>query len=220
MFNIYDTSFAFKLEPIVRLNCGTIESFEVLSIPLNNGMNEGHHSKGINKAESLSLLIRQLENYQKLNEQDKEMYNSVFIPLAVEAIDGGLSWGDFIPFLSQFNINIEISEWDICCNLNMSSLALLSRLKASGVRLWIDDVGDNYNLMPTFIRKIFYGVKLDKNFVRRCLKYGNIAPISHISSMWGATHVIAKGIETKSLSETYLLNGIGFGQGFCLGGDF
>ena len=96
----------------------------------------------------------------------------------------------------------------------------LERLRATGIRIAVDDAGSGYSslahivkMAPEFIkldRYLISGVDLDP--VRRCL----VSALVEFATKTGAK-IIAEGIETQDELDTVRRLGVHYGQGFYLG---
>ncbi len=96
------------LDPIVELNAGNILSFEMVSYTANRMVLDEHYFCNAERRALVSLFIRQLEFFQKLNRHDEHLYHTVFINVEPAAFNELISWEDFLPFVLQFNINIRV----------------------------------------------------------------------------------------------------------------
>lgn len=204
----------FKLEPIINIKDGSSHAFEMLSTPIDYDVDADSFFKNLSERELALLIFRRLEYFQKLNEQDSERYHSVFINTTLGMLGELILWRDFVPFIFQFKINLEIDAWDVVSNFNSSKVKHLLALKALGIKLWLDDVDNNHHLFPHAIRYLFYGIKLNKKFVLRSLNSNQLIDIKNITQQWGGERIIAEGVEKESQLNALRYNHVCFGQGF------
>ena len=95
--------------------------------------------------------------------------------------------------------------------------ALLSRLRALGIRLSIDDFGTGYSNLGYLKRFEVECLKIDQSFVRRMTENANdagivraIVEMAHSLSL----DVVAEGVETEAVLNRLIELGCEFGQGF------
>ena len=102
----------------------------------------------------------------------------------------------------------------------MQASALLSRLRATGVKVWLDDFGTGFSGLSHLRRVPVDGVKIDRSFVADVLRDpDDLALTSAIIAMahsLGIT-VVAEGIETEGQYEVLRERGCDQCQGFWLG---
>lgn len=214
MLIIQNKPFALKLEPIVSFQDEGMGAFEVLSRPMAKNVDTQRFFNELDEASLSSLFVRQLELFQKLNQQDRFTYRSLFINFDPRMVGQWLSWQDFIPFIFQFRVHIEVDMVKAKTALTVHTMEMLSKLKTMGVGLWLDDVDENYHSLPICITNLFDGIKLDKHFVWHCMETNDFSLIAHLVTTWGVKNIIAEGIETESMFNSLRRNGIGMGQGF------
>ncbi len=95
--------------------------------------------------------------------------------------------------------------------------ALLSRLRALGIRLSIDDFGTGYSNLGYLKRFEVECLKIDQSFVRRMTENTNDAGI--VRAIIEMAHslsldVVAEGVETEAVLNRLIELGCEFGQGF------
>ncbi|GIX34338.1 MAG: GGDEF domain-containing protein [Lysobacteraceae bacterium] len=97
---------------------------------------------------------------------------------------------------------------------------LVERLRAMGVRIWLDDFGTGFSGLSHLRRVPVDGVKIDKSFVFDLLRDpGDLALTSAIIAMahsLGVT-VVAEGVESEAQFELLRERGCDYAQGFWLG---
>jgi diguanylate cyclase (GGDEF)-like protein len=116
-------------------------------------------------------------------------------------------------------LHLELTETAVLGDEAQAS-ALLSRLRATGVKVWLDDFGTGFSGLSHLRRVPVDGVKIDRSFVADVLRDpDDLALTSAIIAMahsLGIT-VVAEGIETEGQYEVLRERGCDQGQGFWLG---
>jgi EAL domain-containing protein (putative c-di-GMP-specific phosphodiesterase class I) len=95
--------------------------------------------------------------------------------------------------------------------------ALLSRLRALGIRLSIDDFGTGYSNLGYLKQFEVECLKIDQSFVRRMTENANDAGI--VRAIIEMAHslsldVVAEGVENEAVLNRLIELGCEFGQGF------
>jgi EAL domain-containing protein (putative c-di-GMP-specific phosphodiesterase class I) len=98
--------------------------------------------------------------------------------------------------------------------------AALDRLRASGVRLAIDDTGSGWSsfrhvlaLVPNVIKlDIALTRDIDRDPVRRALAASLVTFADEVGAV-----IVAEGVETEAEIATLRRLGVAYGQGYCLG---
>ena len=102
---------------------------------------------------------------------------------------------------------------------NLASV-LLSRIRATGVKVWLDDFGTGFSGLSHLRRVPVDGVKIDRSFVTDLLRDpDDLALTTSIIAMahsLGIT-VVAEGIESEGQYAVLRERGCDQGQGFWLG---
>ncbi|HEY4559904.1 MAG TPA: GGDEF domain-containing protein, partial [Lysobacter sp.] len=97
---------------------------------------------------------------------------------------------------------------------------LLGRLRARGVKVWLDDFGTGFSGLSHLRRVPIDGVKIDRSFIAEALRNpGDLALTSAIIAMahsLGMT-VVAEGIETQGQADLLRERGCDYAQGYWLG---
>lgn len=97
---------------------------------------------------------------------------------------------------------------------------LLQQLRASGVRVWLDDFGTGFSGLSHLRRVPVDGVKIDRSFVADILHDADdLALTTAIIAMahsLGIT-VVAEGVENEAQYKLLRERGCDLAQGFCLG---
>jgi diguanylate cyclase (GGDEF)-like protein len=116
-------------------------------------------------------------------------------------------------------LHVELTETAVLGD-EVQASALLSRLRATGVKVWLDDFGTGFSGLSHLRRVPVDGVKIDRSFVADVLRDpDDLALTSAIIAMahsLGIT-VVAEGIEAEGQYEVLRERGCDQGQGFWLG---
>ncbi len=116
-------------------------------------------------------------------------------------------------------LHVELTETAVLGD-EVQASALLSRLRATGVKVWLDDFGTGFSGLSHLRRVPVDGVKIDRSFVADVLRDpDDLALTSAIIAMahsLGIT-VVAEGIESEGQYEVLRERGCDQGQGFWLG---
>jgi diguanylate cyclase (GGDEF)-like protein/PAS domain S-box-containing protein len=127
-----------------------------------------------------------------------------------EAIrDGGIDPG---------GLELEITESAVIQNAE-ETIAMLSELKAAGVRLAIDDFGTGYSSLSYLQRLSVDTLKIDRSFIDGLNREQSAAAIVQaVMAMSHALHidVTAEGVETREQLEAITTLGCDCGQGYYL----
>ena len=121
--------------------------------------------------------------------------------------------------LKPHQLHLELTETAILSDENQASV-LLSRVRATGVKVWLDDFGTGFSGLSHLRRVPVDGVKIDRSFVTDLLRDpDDLALTTSIIAMahsLGIT-VVAEGIETEGQYAVLRERGCDHGQGFWLG---
>ncbi len=116
-------------------------------------------------------------------------------------------------------LHLELTETAVLGD-EVQASALLSRLRATGVKVWLDDFGTGFSGLSHLRRVPVDGVKIDRSFVADVLRDpDDLALTSAIIAMahsLGIT-VVAEGIESEGQYAVLRERGCDQGQGFWLG---
>ncbi len=116
-------------------------------------------------------------------------------------------------------LHLELTETAVLVDENQAS-TLLSRVRATGVKVWLDDFGTGFSGLSHLRRVPVDGVKIDRSFVADVLRDpDDLALTTAIIAMahsLGIT-VVAEGIETEGQYQVLLERGCDQGQGFWFG---
>jgi diguanylate cyclase (GGDEF)-like protein len=116
-------------------------------------------------------------------------------------------------------LHLELTETAVLVDEAQAS-ALLSRVRATGVKVWLDDFGTGFSGLSHLRRVPVDGVKIDRSFVADVLRDpDDLALTTAIIAMahsLGIT-VVAEGIETEGQYEILRERGCDQGQGFWFG---
>jgi len=121
--------------------------------------------------------------------------------------------------LKPHQLHLELTETAILSDENQASV-LLSRSRATGVKVWLDDFGTGFSGLSHLRRVPVDGVKIDRSFVTDLLRDpDDLALTTSIIAMahsLGIT-VVAEGIETEGQYAVLRERGCDQGQGFWIG---
>jgi diguanylate cyclase (GGDEF)-like protein len=121
--------------------------------------------------------------------------------------------------LMPHQLHLELTETAVLIDEAQAS-ALLSRVRATGVKVWLDDFGTGFSGLSHLRRVPVDGVKIDRSFVADVLRDpDDLALTTAIIAMahsLGIT-VVAEGIETEGQYEILRERGCDQGQGFWFG---
>ena len=116
-------------------------------------------------------------------------------------------------------MHLELTETAVLSDEAQAS-ALLSRVRSTGVKVWLDDFGTGFSGLSHLRRVPVDGVKIDRSFVADVLRDpDDLALTTAIIAMahsLGIT-VVAEGIETEGQYAILRERGCDQGQGFWLG---
>ncbi|MGH8029707.1 MAG: putative bifunctional diguanylate cyclase/phosphodiesterase, partial [Arenimonas sp.] len=118
--------------------------------------------------------------------------------------------------LSPEQLHLELTETAVLSDESQAS-ALLTRVRGTGVKVWLDDFGTGFSGLSHLRRVPVDGVKIDRSFVADVLRDpDDLALTSAIIAMahsLGIT-VVAEGIETEAQRLFLTRLGVTLGQGF------
>jgi diguanylate cyclase (GGDEF)-like protein len=121
--------------------------------------------------------------------------------------------------LMPHQLHLELTETAVLVDEAQAS-ALLSRVRATGVKVWLDDFGTGFSGLSHLRRVPVDGVKIDRSFVADVLRDpDDLALTTAIIAMahsLGIT-VVAEGIESEGQCEVLRERGCDQGQGFWFG---
>ncbi len=121
--------------------------------------------------------------------------------------------------LDAQQLHLELTETAVLSDEAQAS-ALLSRVRSTGVKVWLDDFGTGFSGLSHLRRVPVDGVKIDRSFVADVLRDpDDLALTTAIIAMahsLGIT-VVAEGIETEGQYAILRERGCDQGQGFWLG---
>ena len=121
--------------------------------------------------------------------------------------------------LAAERLHLELTETAVMGD-EAQVAVLVSRLRALGVKIWLDDFGTGFSGLSHLRRVPVDGVKIDKSFVFDLLRDpDDLALTSAIIAMahsLGFT-VVAEGVESESQFDLLRERGCDFAQGYWLG---
>jgi EAL domain-containing protein (putative c-di-GMP-specific phosphodiesterase class I) len=116
-------------------------------------------------------------------------------------------------------LHLELTETAVLVDEGQAS-ALLTRVRSTGVKVWLDDFGTGFSGLSHLRRVPVDGVKIDRSFVADVLRDpDDLALTTAIIAMahsLGIT-VVAEGIESEGQYQVLLERGCDQGQGFWFG---
>lgn len=121
--------------------------------------------------------------------------------------------------LEPEQLHVELTETAVLGD-EVQASALLSRLRANGVKVWLDDFGTGFSGLSHLRRVPVDGVKIDRSFVTDVLRDpDDLALTSAIIAMAHSLQVtvVAEGIESEGQYAILRERGCDQGQGFWLG---
>ena len=116
-------------------------------------------------------------------------------------------------------LHLELTETAVLVDEGQAS-TLLSRVRATGVKVWLDDFGTGFSGLSHLRRVPVDGVKIDRSFVADVLRDpDDLALTTAIIAMAHSLGIIvvAEGIETEGQYQVLLERGCDQGQGFWFG---
>jgi diguanylate cyclase (GGDEF)-like protein len=121
--------------------------------------------------------------------------------------------------LDADRLHIELTETAVLGD-ELQISALLARLRAMGVKIWLDDFGTGFSGLSHLRRVPVDGLKIDKSFVADVLRDPDdlalTTAIIALGHSLGIT-VVAEGVETEAQYGMLRERGCDFAQGFWLG---
>lgn len=202
------------LEPIVELNTGNIVSFEVVSLSANKTVLSEHYPGDVRQHTLVSLFMRQLEFFQKLNRHDEHLYHTVFININPIIFSKKVSWEDFLPFVFQFGINIEFDNSSVLDGISDATLKNILQLRKLGVKFWINNADEAVHTIADELLQAFDGIKINKHFFWQCFNRNDASFIENTSAIWGSERVLVEGVENRHHLSFVTAQGLVQGQGF------
>ncbi|MGZ8358616.1 MAG: putative bifunctional diguanylate cyclase/phosphodiesterase [Telluria sp.] len=122
--------------------------------------------------------------------------------------------------LAPASLELEISEAALMRDVD-SSKAILSRLKAIGVRLAVDDFGTGFSSLSCLTRFPLDALKIDRSFVSVIGARGDAGDIASVAIAMGNTlkyRIIAQGVEAQCQVDFLMARSCKEGQGYFFGG--
>jgi diguanylate cyclase (GGDEF)-like protein len=121
--------------------------------------------------------------------------------------------------LQPQQLHLELTETAVLVDEAQAS-ALLSRVRATGVKVWLDDFGTGFSGLSHLRRVPLDGVKIDRSFVADVLRDpDDLALTTAIIAMAHSLGItaVAEGIETEGQHQILRERGCDQGQGFWFG---
>jgi diguanylate cyclase (GGDEF)-like protein len=121
--------------------------------------------------------------------------------------------------LAPARLHIELTETAVLGD-ELQASALLARLRAMGVKIWLDDFGTGFSGLSHLRRVPVDGLKIDKSFIADVLRDpDDLALTTAIIAMGhslGIT-VVAEGVENEAQFSVLRERGCDYAQGYWLG---
>ncbi len=121
--------------------------------------------------------------------------------------------------LEPRRLHLELTETAMFGNEG-EAVATLTRLRALGVKILLDDFGTGFSGLSHLRRVAVDGIKIDRSFVAGMLEdQGDLALTSAVVVLGQALGiaVIAEGVETSAQMEALRERGCDYGQGYLFG---
>jgi EAL domain-containing protein (putative c-di-GMP-specific phosphodiesterase class I) len=121
--------------------------------------------------------------------------------------------------LAPSRLHLELTETAVLGDEAQTS-ELLARLRATGVRIWLDDFGTGFSGLSHLRRMPVDGVKIDRSFIADMLRDpDDLALTSAIIAMAHSLGiaVVGEGVETQGQLDMLRERGCDLAQGFWLG---
>ncbi len=112
-------------------------------------------------------------------------------------------------------IILQVNEDDIVRNLKLAR-EITTRLRASGIKIAIDDFGAGYSSLASLRELTFVEIKLDRSFVQNCAidaTNGAICQTAIDLAHRFSSTAAAKGVESQADLQALMAMGCDFGQG-------
>ncbi len=112
-------------------------------------------------------------------------------------------------------IILQVNEDDIVRNLTLAR-EITTRLRASGIKIAIDDFGAGYSSLASLRELTFVEIKLDRSFVQNCAidaTNGAICQTAIDLAHRFSSSAAAKGVESQADLQALMAMGCDFGQG-------
>lgn len=200
----------YRLEPFMDLNVNRIIGYEVLS-QLRDGLDAEQWFTTMSGRQQIDILLEQIHCVSA------KIKEPCFYNLSV---DGFLSLNhcDISRISGYDGICLEVSDASTLKYLDGKEKYLLlkriSRLRYSGVKIWLDDFAINDLItLPTY-RNNIDGIKIDKSEVNS-VNLRNI--ISLVKLCMGCLPIVVEGIETERVRYETFESGADIGQGYLWG---
>jgi len=219
-------------QPLVDLHSGQLMGFEALLRWQHHELGQIPPNKFIPIAEESGLILpmtgwilteatRQIAAWQKIGPLTSDLVISVNISgkhLSNDDLVGDVEDAIAVAGIKASTLKLEITESAAMENAE-STISVLNRLKALGVKLSIDDFGTGYSSLSYLHRLPIDTLKIDRSFVYSVGEEGEDSEILQTIISLAKNlkkQVIAEGIET--VSQLTLLQNLGcdYGQGYLL----
>lgn len=229
MYRLNDIAFELKLEPILDLRANSVFGFEALSRAIDCDVNNQDFFDALDTDQLLTLLTKQLMMFQKLNEQDRDVYHTVFINISPALFKIATLWMEFIPFIYQFSIHIEIDAKYMAQLKGATTFRNITKLRALGAHFWIDDLDDTSTWNNILWSELdgrwmnithhLTGVKFDKHFFWQCIKNrGEQERLTKLISIFKhKCTLLVEGVESELMMNSARQYGFVLGQGYYWG---
>ena len=121
--------------------------------------------------------------------------------------------------LAPERLHIELTETAVL-GVELQVGALLARLRAMGVKIWLDDFGTGFSGLSHLRQVPVDGLKIDKSFIADLLRDPDDLALTAAMIALGHSlgiDVVAEGVENEQQYDLLRERGCDYGQGFWLG---
>jgi EAL domain-containing protein (putative c-di-GMP-specific phosphodiesterase class I) len=165
-------------------------------------------------------LISTLSNWTKFEDAGFNLQLAINVPVSVLAtlpipdlVDGHRPRSERWP-----GIIVEVTEDQIVRDMKLAQ-QVAERLRASGIKIAIDDFGAGYSSFSSLRELPFVELKLDSSFVKNCAADATNAAICQtavdLAHRFGSA-AVAEGIENPADLQALMVMGCDFGQGVLI----
>lgn len=214
-------------QPLINLSSGKVEGFEALLRWAHRDLGSVSPAEFIPIAEEVGL-IDQLGNYVLMTACVDAATWPEPISVAVNVSPAQFRSGKLLPAVMQAlkasglapsRLELEITEAVVMDN-GAVTMAIISDLRALGVRLSMDDFGTGYSSLSYLINYPFSKIKIDRSFIVNLKPGGEheavIRAVIGLGRSLGMV-VTAEGIESPEIAAYLALEGCTQGQGYLFG---
>jgi diguanylate cyclase (GGDEF)-like protein len=222
---VYGKGLVMYYQPIVDLSDGTICHYEALvRIQQDGEIIEPSNIFPVVEARRLEVeldraVIRRV--LDDLSAGKVRVGTGVSINLSGPSLvhDQVYEWmSEFLPLLKDYRIMIEVTETALITQIGLAN-ENLSRLRASGFDIALDDFGSGYSSVRYLASMPVDVVKFDISLVQGLQDKTQSNMVIHLAQMIleSGHHLVAEGIEDLETLESARAAGFARGQGFMMG---